>query len=222
MRKLLPAFALVALLFTPRVSSAGPVAVGDLLQFTGSLGTLGGGAFLVDNTSDGVQGVDFMTFCIQMTQYLDYSHLFRVGNISNSADDPGGPDPLDAKTKWIFGQFDAGELGGYSSDEIQTAIWKIEGESTDSFGNSDQLIADAAAGIAAGWYDPGVRVLNLFYYPDGTPAQDQLSFVAVAPLLPPSGTPEPATLALMGLGGAVLAARKRFAKSNGADGVAIG
>ncbi len=76
--------------------------------------------------------------------------------------------------------------------------------------------------MSAGWQNNGVRVLNLFYYPDGTPAQDQLSLVAVAPLLPPSGTPEPATLAIMGIGGLVLAARKRLKKSNGADGVAIG
>jgi hypothetical protein len=208
MPRLLLAITFGALLFTPGVSSAGPVAVGDLLKFESSLGTLGGGAFLVDNTSNGA-GIDFMTFCVQMTQHLDYSNLFRVGSITNSADDTPTSDPLDIRTQWIFSNFDAGLLGQYSSDEIQAAIWKIEGEWTNSFGQSEQLISLAQNSVT-GWQNNGVRVLNLFYT-DGRRAQDQLSLIAVAPLLPPpEGTPEPGTLAIMGIGGLVLAGRKRL------------
>jgi len=206
MRTSVRALVIIAVLFTARTSFADPIAVGDLIRFTGSQGTLGGGAFLIDNTANGA-GVDFMTFCVQMTQHVDYSSLFRVGGITNYADDDAGNDPLSTATQWIFSSFRAGILTNYSSDEVQAAIWKLENEWTSTVGKSDQLISVAQTQVAGGWVNNGVGVLNLFYT-DGRKAQDQLTFTAVAPLQQP--TPEPASLALMGIGGLALAARKRL------------
>ena len=199
-------FAAVMLVAT--VSSADPIAVGDLVKFQGSTGTLGGGAFFVDNTSNGA-GVDFMTFCLQITEHIDYSSLFRVGAVTNSADDAGGNDPLSTATEWIFSSYRSGLLTGYSADEVQGAIWTLENEWTSSAGNSAALITLAQNQVAAGWVNDGVGVLNLFYT-DGRKAQDQLTFTQVAnlPPPPPDPTPEPGTLVLLGLGGLVLGSRR--------------
>jgi len=220
MRILLRAAVLVACMLTARASSAAPIAVGDLLHFTGSTGTLGGGAFLIDDVSNGA-GVDFMSFCVQMTQHVDYSQLFRVGSITNYADDASGNDPLSSATQWIFSSFQAGLLNNYSADEIQAAIWKLEDEWTQSVGNSDLLISYAQSQVAQGWVNDGVKVINLFYQ-NGTQAQDQVIQMSVAALVPPTGSPEPATLALMGLGGLVLAGRKRVMNRMGRQDAAIG
>ena len=210
MRALLRCTTFAAVMLVATVSSADPIAIGDLIKFQGSTGGLGGGAFLVDNTSNGA-GDDFMTFCLQMTQHVDYSSLFRVGGITNFADDAAGNDPLSTATAWIFSSFRAGLLTGYTPDEIQGAIWTLEDEWTSSAGNSAALITLAENRVAAGWVNDGVGVLNLFYT-DGRMAQDQLTYTRVAnlPPPPPEPTPEPATLVLVGLGGLVLGSRKRL------------
>ncbi|HXD17822.1 MAG TPA: PEP-CTERM sorting domain-containing protein [Vicinamibacterales bacterium] len=210
MRTLLPCTTFAAVMLVATVSSADPISVGDLIKFQSSTGTIGGGAFLVDNTANGT-GVDFTTFCLQMTQHIDYSSLFRVGGITDFADDAGGNDPLSTATAWIFSSFRAGLLTGYSANEIQGAIWTLEDEWTSSAGNQAALITLAQNHVAAGWVNDGVGVLNLFYT-DGRKAQDQLTYnkVAALPPPPPVPTPEPATLLLMGVGGVVLGSRKRL------------
>lgn len=210
MRTLLLCITFAAVMLVPTVSSADAIAVGDLIKFQGSTGTLGGGAFFIDNTANGT-GIDFMTFCLQMTEHVDYSSLFRVGGITNFADDAAGNDPLSTATEWIFSSYRNGQLTNYGADEIQGAIWTLENEWTSSAGNSAALIALAQNHVAAGWMNDGVGVLNLFYT-DGRKAQDQLTYTHVAnlPPPPPDPTPEPGTLALIGLGGLVLGSSTRL------------
>ena len=212
MRTLLAAVTFAGFMLVAIDASADPITVGDLVKFQGSTGTLGGGGFLVDNTANGT-GVDFITFCLQMSQHIDYSQLFRVGGITEFADDDNGNDPLSTPTEWIFSKYRAGQLTGYSADEIQAAIWKLEDEWTNTVGQSAALISLAQSGVAGGWTNDGVGVLNLFYT-DGRKAQDQLTFTKVSalPPPPPTGTPEPATLALVGVGGVVLAVSRRRAQ----------
>ena len=192
----------VALVLAARVSSADQIAVGDLIRFQESTGTLGGGAFLVDNTSNG-EGVDFLTFCIQITQYINYSDVFRVGGITDFADDLGGNDPMSTATQWIFSTFRAGLLGEYSANEIQSAIWQLEGEWPGPVGQSDALITLAQSAVTSGWVNDGVGVITLFDM-NGNQAQDQLVQV-----------PEPGTFALVGIGWVALAGRKRLSDRRG-------
>src|SRR5258706_11049587 len=163
-----------AMLSIAQQSHANPVEVGDWIHFNGSFGTLGGGAFRAhDVTDSGV--VDFLTFCVQETQFIDYSHDFRVGFITNYADDASGPDPLEGETTWIMSNFSRGLLGAFSSDDIQWSIWKLEGEQSINWGNSAALITLAHTAVLGGWSNNGVKVLNLFYA-NGRPAQDQLVY----------------------------------------------
>src|SRR3954465_11779017 len=107
MQKYFRALVVIAVLFTGKASFADPIAVGDLIRFVGSDGSLGGGAFRIDNTANGV-GVDFLTFCVQLSQHVDYSNVFRVGGITGFTDDAAGPDPVSTATAWIFSTFRAG------------------------------------------------------------------------------------------------------------------
>jgi hypothetical protein len=173
-RNLVRAVVCVAAVSSAQTAFASPIEAGDWIHFNGSQGTLGGGAFNVHDVTDSTVA-DFLTFCIQETQYIDYSHDFRVGSISNYADDAAGPDYLDTGTAWIMSAFSRGLLGGFTSNDIQWSIWKLEGEQNTNWGNSAALISLAQGAVLGGWTNDGVQVLNLFWA-DGTKAQDQLVY----------------------------------------------
>jgi hypothetical protein len=177
------------LALVPVAAFADTIKVGDRVRVLSTSGTLNGGAFSLDDLENGA-GVDILTFCLQRTQHIDYTSTFVVGGINDYADDDGGPDYLSAETRWIYSSYRAGALGAYGADAIQAAIWKLENEWNTSYGNSQALISAAQAAVAGGATSANVKVLNLFYQ-NGTRAQDQLVLANV---------PEPASLALVGIG----------------------
>ena len=182
---------------------------GDWVRFTGSSGTLGGGGFLIDDVTDPAVA-DFITFCLQVTQYVSYSGQFRVGSITDYADDLAGDDPISGQTAWIMSSFSRGQLAGFSVDDIQWSIWKFEGERNTHWGQSAALMALADAAILSGWSNDGVRVLNMFWA-NGNRAQDQLVYLPFnqriqEDILP---TPEPSTWLLVGTGAAAVVFGRR-------------
>ncbi len=178
-------------------TAAAPISVGDGLKFVSSQGTLGGGLFSLDLLGSG-GAVDVETFCLQMSQYINYTDTFTVRSITDFADDLPASDPISLETAWIFSSFFHGNLvGEFESDAIQAAIWFLEGEWASHVDGSALLISQAEAAVAAGWTNDGVRVLNLWL--GDRRAQDQVFFDETRAVSGTS-TPEPATLLLFGSG----------------------
>jgi hypothetical protein len=203
-------FLLAAILAVVAPTHARPVLLsGDTVRLTDGPGTTGGGEFLMTVNSDW----SFITFCLQRTEYIDFSHTFTIDSISAytltdpavNGGDAQGRDHISAQTAYLYTMFRNGSLVGYdytgtgraaSANKLQNAFWMFEQElamvSTNPF---VQLANQAVSG--GQWSGIGnVRVLNLSR--NGVEAQDQLALV-----------PEPSTLMMLGSGFVAAIARLR-------------
>ena len=189
---------------TGAVANATPISIGDTITMADGPGTTGGGEFVMT-----VNNIDsFITFCLQRTQYIDFTNTFRVAGINEYAEtdppanggDPSGHDPLSEQTAYLYTMFRLGTLAGYdytnavnrvtSANTLQYAFWMFEQELPMDSSNPFVLLANTAVSSGA-WSGLGdVRALNLVYDPSGVEAQDQLAIV----------NPEPMSLVLLGSG----------------------
>jgi hypothetical protein len=153
-------------------------------------------------------GASFQTFCVEYNEYIWLNRTYDV-NVNTAADHggvPGGSDPLDPKTAFLYDSFLNGTLANYgynytpgparnvSAGALQDVIWYLEGERgmTWAEGSLQDSFYDAAE--SCGWDGiRNIRVLNL--YENGQYRQDQLVRVYV---------PAPGALLLGGIGVAVV------------------
>lgn len=81
--------------------------VGQTVKISNGLyGTTNGGEFKLDIGNNG--NVDYISFCLERDEYIDYKNLFKVSSVEDGARNGGvdvrgtGYDPLDDRTEWTF------------------------------------------------------------------------------------------------------------------------
>jgi hypothetical protein len=205
----------------PVAAGAGPIVAGDVVKFSDLPGNTGGGEFRLTDVTNPADSI--ITFCLQKTEYMNFTNNFIVGSINTytltDPDDKGGvngKDELSSQTAWLYTQFTDGTLQKYdysntgnsvfanraaSADALQNAFWMLENEQAIDPTNYYYQLAMSFTPQNFGLGD--VAVLNMFVYNSQgvlVEAQDQLTRV-----------PEPTTLALMGAGmlGMAVARRRR-------------
>lgn len=200
----------------PIHADAGSIAAGDVVKFTDMAGTTGGGEFKLTDVSNSADWI--ITFCLQKTEYMNFTNNFIVGSINDyTLTDPddkggvGGKDPLSSQTAWLYTQFTNQTLANYdysdsgnsvfanrsaSADALQHAFWGFENEET--LDMSNYFVQLALNNTPSDFGIGNVAVINLYLYDQSKPngigveAQDQITMR--------TAVPEPTTLALMGFG----------------------
>ncbi len=201
MRKLAVLSILSLAVLIPSAAHADLITGGDYVRFGNRPGSPGGEFLLsVYDTPGGPLVDQFVTFCVQMTEYMDFTHTFRVGSVSEATDDLPAGDPLDQRTAYLYTQFRNHTLAGYnygpnnatSANLLQNAIWYLENEAGAGNQSNNPFVRLAQTAVDTGqWSGLGdVAVVNLFFL-DGRRAQDQLTLRSV---------PEPSALLLLSTG----------------------
>lgn len=173
----------------------------------GEFGKTNGGEFIIDVTTDDSSNEDFISFCLERGEYINYSSTFNIDSIADYASNGGNQtgdedgndndnqDQVSEEAKWLFWNYlysDTEEVrrgGDDRADAVQQVIWYYEDEIT-SLTSTALNLFNFVEGVDDYSIDGAVAVLNLSYS-NGGPAQSQL----VA-----SPVPEPATMLLFGSG----------------------
>ena len=214
--RIIRVLALVALVGSiPLNAGADPIAVGDVVRFGDLPGNTGGGEFLLTDINNPTEWI--ITFCLQKTEYMNFTSNFIVGSINDyTLTDPdaaggvNGGDPISSQTAWLYTQFSNHTLANYvynntgnavfasreaSANALQHAFWGFENE--EALDQSNYYVQLALHNTPSDFGIGDVAVLNMYVYSKsatdhlGVEAQDQLTIKTV---------PEPTTLALMGVG----------------------
>jgi len=161
---------------------------------------------LGNNVLTGGTGL-FQTFCVEFNEDIAMAKTYdwELNTAAVGGGVTGGnPDPLDARTAYLFSQFWKGTLSDYEytdlgdqvgergwySEQLQRAIWYLEGEvsSLTGYSQAQTWVNEATTAISDGdWSGIGnVRVLNVTSIDATTGAVLQRQDLLVLVPLPPA------------------------------------
>lgn len=187
---------LVALLVSPAFA----VSTVTITLKSGYWGGGSGGEFTVTPSSDlswvlnlydpNTRGDnDFQSFCMELGEdiYKNATYDAFLNDTVITGGMGSGGDPLSVGTAWLYHEFQIGTLSGYdytagtgreaSANDLQDAIWWLEGEISDPGNTFSNLVVSQFGSAAAAMADNNglypVAVLNL-YEPTGALRQDIL------------------------------------------------
>jgi hypothetical protein len=141
----LAATAVVILAFAANSSRlCAGVMIGDQLKFGDGVGNPGG----IFHVTDLTRPLDpqFDTFCIELTEEVDFTNVFTVGNISFTT--VMGGKTLTPYTSWLYYRFRKGTLASFNpnnandANALQLALWKSIGYTQ----------ADITSHVGPAWY----------------------------------------------------------------------
>ena len=167
---LLPIFTLT--LWSISFATPIPIKIGDEIKISGQTpyATVSGGRG-GPYTASSPRGFwdNFLTFCLEVDEYLNFSNTFLVGNISTATDNGGkntdAGDSLSYFTSYIYSKAVRGVFAQDQLDYVQYAIWYEEEEiAWSSLPQAAQLFfnQEKAHYASSGWNGLGnVRVINL-------------------------------------------------------------
>jgi hypothetical protein len=161
----------------------------------------------------------FESFCLERTEFVTPNTTYDVqlnteallGGRNDGDPGPGGGDPLDARTAYLYSQFLAGTLTGYdytpgdgrvdSAHALQDVIWYLENEAANAWAADslqDIFYTAAQDAVTSGsWTGLGnVRALNLY----AVGHAGDLQYRAQDLLGTAAAVPAPGALVLGGLG----------------------
>lgn len=172
------------------------------------------GQWAVEITFDSVMnlpgyadGSDLITFCLEWDEDLigenDFYGVVNAGAVAGG--EPSGYDSLDTESAWLYDEYLSGNTFGIADVNrraavVQEAIWSFEDELgwAHDYSETDGLKTMAQNAVIAGWVNTDIRVLNIYWQGNDQSGQDVLMKI-----------PEPATVAMLGLGSLLLIRKKR-------------
>lgn len=153
--------AFVCLLLVSASAQASIVTVGSLIKFQNGPGGSGGEFGIAHAGTPSV--TEFVTFCVEKDEFVNFSSTYYVESIEKFADRGGvntnEGDPVDATTAWLYYNFRMGTLFDYvygditdtsnarkhAANRLQNAVWHLEEEQA----GTGSGLNDGAAYVAA-------------------------------------------------------------------------